>query len=149
LPLEIPLLSFLVEAAVIVSSWRMTANNKTPGPVSSANRRARALRITAIIVLLLGILSEGVVYWLGTRSADTSDDPSMWVNEKAQARQEGILFGKQSVLIQELSDDLKRPGTQAMIIIGTAALIAGGCFYFARLLEQHDEPADKTGLPHD
>jgi hypothetical protein len=117
----------------------MTANNETPGPISSAKRRGRRLRITAAIVLLLGIFGADLVYWLGTHSARLSDDPSLMGNEKAQSRQEEILYGKQSVLIDEWSHDLKRPGTQALIIVVTAALVAGGCFYFARLLDAADE----------
>jgi hypothetical protein len=121
----------------------MTANNKTPGPISSAKRRARRLRITAVVVLLLGIFGADAVYWLGTRSADVSDDPSLMGNEKAQSRQKEILYGKQALLIDNWTHDLKQPGTQALIIVVTAALVAGGCFYFARLLNDADEQADE------
>jgi flagellar basal body-associated protein FliL len=124
----------------------MTANDKAPGPVSSAKRRARRLRMTAIIVLLLAIAGEGVVYWLGTRSPGLSNDPSLLGNEKAAARQAGILYGNQALLIQQWTNDLKQPGTQALIIIVTATLAAGGCFYFARLLEHDDQHADETAL---
>jgi hypothetical protein len=121
----------------------MTANNNTTGPISSVRRQPRRLRITAAIVLLLGIFGADGVYWLGTRSAQVSDDPSMLGNEKAQSRQEEILYGKQAVLIDEWLADLKRPGTQAVIIVVTAALVAGGCFYFARLLDAADEQGDE------
>jgi hypothetical protein len=117
----------------------MTEDNKTPGPISSRRRRARRLRITAAVVLLLGIFGADWVYWLGMHSAQSSDDPSLMGNEKARSRQEQILYGKQSVLIDEWSEDIKRPGTQAVIVVVTAALVAGGCFYFARLLHQSEE----------
>jgi len=117
----------------------MTANNKMPVPMSSAKRRARRLRVTAAIVLLLGIFGADGVYWLGTRSGEVSDDPAMMGNEKEQSRQEGILYGKQAVLIDNWTDDLKQPGTQALLIVVTAALVAGGCFYFAHLLDHADE----------
>jgi hypothetical protein len=64
--------------------------------------------------------------------------------DKAEARQVGTLYGQQGVIVQEWSDDLKQPGTQAVIIVVAAALVAGGCFYFARLLENDGEHADKT-----
>jgi hypothetical protein len=121
----------------------MTANNKTPGPISSARRRARRLRITAAIVLLLGIFGADLVYWVGTRSADLPEDPSMMGNEKARSRQEEILYGKQSVLIDNWSHDLKQPGTQALLIVVTAALLAGGCFYFAHLLDNAGEQGEE------
>ena len=108
-------------------------------PVSLFKQRARRFRIIGIIVLLVGIFSAGIVYWLGTRSPDVSDDLSMVGYDKSEQRQMGILYGKQGELIQDWSNDLKQPGTQAVIIILAAALVAGGCFYFARLLDYDDE----------
>jgi len=109
-------------------------------PVSLAKRRARKLRIIGVIVLALGIAGSGIVYWLGTRSPDVSDDLSMAGYDRAAERQMEILYGKQGELIEDWSNDLKQPGTQAIIIVVAAALIAGGCFYFARLLD-----SDETG----
>jgi hypothetical protein len=50
---------------------------------------------------------------------------------KADRRQMEILYGQMGVMTQDLLDDLKRPGTQAVIIVAMAALVASGCFYFA------------------
>jgi len=97
------------------------------------------------MVLLLGIAGEGVVYRLGTRSADAADDPPLLVNEKAQARKAELLFGKQTLLLQQWIHALHQPGTQALIMIGTATLVAGGCFYFARLLDR--PPTPQNGAP--
>jgi hypothetical protein len=104
--------------------------------------------MAGIIVLVLGIAGAGVVYWLGTRSPDASDDLSMVGYEKAQTRQMEQLYGKSGLLIQEWYDDLKQPGTQAIIIAAVSALIAAGCFYFARLSDNVDGPTDGTGLHH-
>jgi flagellar basal body-associated protein FliL len=117
----------------------MMANDKTADPHSSSKRAAR-LRLIGIIVLLLGIGGAGVVYWLGTRSPDVSDDLSMVGYNKARTRQMGMLYGKMGPVIEEWSDDLKQPGTQAKIIVGVSILAAAGCFYFARLLGHDDEP---------
>jgi hypothetical protein len=113
----------------------MSVNDKTTEPVSSSKRRARKLRIAGVILLALGIAGAGIVYWLGIRSPDLSDDLSMVGYNKPVERQMGILYGKSGELIEAWSNDLKQPGTQAIIIIVTAALVAGGCFYFARLLD--------------
>lgn len=112
----------------------MSVNDKTPNPISSSKRRAQRLQMIGFIILSLGIAGAGIVYWLGTRSPDLSDDISMAGFNKPVERQMGYLYGKQGRLIENLTDDLKRPGTQAILIIVTAALVAGGCFYFARLL---------------
>jgi flagellar basal body-associated protein FliL len=94
-----------------------------------------------IIVLVLGIGGAGVVYWLGTRSPDVSDDLSMLGYNKAQMRQMGMLYGKMGPVIEEWFDDLKQPGTQAEIIVVISVLIAAGCFYFAPWLN-HDDKTD-------
>jgi hypothetical protein len=117
----------------------MTANDKTSGPHSSSKRAAR-LRMIGIIVLVLGLGSAGLVYWLETRSPDVMDDLSMVGYNKAQTRQMGMLYGKMGPVIEEWFDDLKQPGTQAEIIVAVSTLIAAGCFYFARLLGHDDEP---------
>jgi flagellar basal body-associated protein FliL len=113
----------------------MSVNDKTPGPVSSSKQRARRLKIIGVIILLLGIAGAGIVYWIGTRSPDLSGDLSMVGYNKPAERQMEILYGKQGELIEDWSNDLKQPGTQAIIIVVAAALVAGGCFYFARLLD--------------
>ncbi len=43
-----------------------------------------------------------------------------------------ILYGKMGLMISDLADDLKRPGTQAVIIIVVSTLIALYCFFLAR-----------------
>jgi hypothetical protein len=118
----------------------MSMNDKTPAPVSSHKRRARRLRMIGIIVLALGISGAGILYWLRTRSPDLSDDPSMLGFNRAETRQMGQLYGKQGLLIEQWSEDLKQPGTQAVIIVVFSTLITTGCFYFARLLDD-----DETG----
>ena len=67
---------------------------------------------------------------------------------RAQTRQMEQLYGKSGLLIEEWFDDLKQPGTQAILIAAVSALIAAGCFYFARLLDNDDETPDETGLRH-
>ena len=117
----------------------MTLNDEKTSPDSSSKRAAR-LRMIGVIVLLLGIGSAGLVYWLGTRSPDVMDDLSMVGFNKARTRQMGMLYGKMGPVIEGWFDDLKQPGTQASIIVMVSALVAGGCFYFARLLDHDDEP---------
>jgi hypothetical protein len=121
----------------------MTAGIKTPAPISASRRQARLLRIAAAVVLLLGIFGADAVYWMGMRSTDLPDDASMMGNEKAQSRQAQILYGNQAVLVNNWTADLKQPGTQAVIMVVTAALGAGGCFYFAHLLHHAEEQTDE------
>ena len=115
----------------------MAVSDEKNNPVSSPKRAAR-LRMIGILVLLLGIGGAGVVYWLGTRSPDVSDNLSMVGYNKARTRQMGMLYGKMGPVIEKWFDELKQPGTQAEIIITVSILIAAGCFYFARLSDVDD-----------
>jgi len=117
----------------------VSANDKTTIPISSAKQRTRRLRLAGVIVLVLGLGGAGVVYWLGTRTADVSGDLSMVGYNKSEERQMGILYGKQGELIEDWTNDLKQPGTQAGIIATTSILVAAGCFYFARLSDYDDK----------
>jgi hypothetical protein len=123
----------------------MSEKNTSTTPVSSVYRRARRCRATGVIILLLGLVSAGVVYWLGARAPDYADDPDMLGFNRAEERQMGILYGKQGQLIEDLENDLKEPGTQAGLIAAGSAAIAAACFYFARLLETEAKPADDAG----
>jgi hypothetical protein len=117
----------------------MTMNEPQSDPGPTARRSAR-LRLTGVIVLLAGIIGAGMVYLQGTRSPDVSDDLSMVGYNRAQRRQMGQLYGKMGTFIEDWSEDLKRPGTQATLIVGFSIVIAGGCFYFARLLGNDHKP---------
>ena len=99
----------------------------------------RRLRVIGASVLVIGALAAGLVYWLGSRNGDMSDDLSMQGFSRAEQRQMGQLYGKSGLLIDQLEDDLKQPGTQAIIIVAAAVLVAAGCFYFARLTDGSGE----------
>ena len=109
-----------------------------PAPGPSSKKSAR-LRKIGVIVLVLGIAGAGAIYWRGTRSANLNDDLAMQAFNRAEQRQMGQLYGKSGLLIEQWSDDLKQPGTQAALLAVASALAAAGCFYFARLLENDDE----------
>ncbi|HTX22672.1 MAG TPA: hypothetical protein VMD27_12565 [Candidatus Aquilonibacter sp.] len=106
---------------------------------NASRRTARRLKIAGSSVLALGIAAAGLVYWLGTRNADLSDDPSMQGFNRAEQRQMGELYGKSGQLIEDWSEDLKQPGTQAVIIVVVSGLVTAGCFYFAHLSDDGDK----------
>jgi hypothetical protein len=115
--------------------------------MTSARRRVRRYRVTGIVILLLGFASAGVVYWLGTRTANLADDPSMTGFFKAESRQMGLLYGQQGLLMEDLINDLKQPGTQAVLIVTAAVILAAGCFYFAHILAEEAKDAAASGSP--
>lgn len=108
-------------------------------------RRARRCRIAAVVTLIIGLSGAGIVYWLGSRAQDYSDDPSMLGFNRAADRQMAILYGKQGQLIEDLNQSLKQPGTQALIIVIAAAVVAAVCFRFSRVLEWEANDAEQAG----
>jgi len=115
----------------------MTANHKSM-------RQARRLRIAAAVVLLLGIFGAELVYWLRTRSVASPDPLPVAGEDKGATRQAEMMMGQQAVFMDEWGRGLQRPGTQAVMILVTASLVAGGCFYFARLLDQAGPASGET-----
>ena len=113
-------------------------NDKTENLVSPDRRHGRRLKIIGTAILLFGIAGAGIVYWTGMRDADVSGELSMAGFNKSEERQMAILYGKSGELIEDWSNDLKQPGTQAFIIAAVSIVIASGCFYFARLSEEED-----------
>jgi hypothetical protein len=106
----------------------------------SAKTRARRYRCAAIGMLLAGFIGAGLIYWLGWRAADRADDPSMLGFNRAEERQMGILYGKQGRLFEDLTNALKQPGTQAILLLLAGAISAAGCFYYARIVEDESAP---------
>jgi hypothetical protein len=113
----------------------VNSENKSAGPDAPNPQRPRRYRLAGVISLVLGGIGAGLVYWLGTRGPDLADEASMTGFNRADARQMGVLYGKQGQLIEDLMHSLKQPGTQALLILAVAGLVAAGCFFFARILE--------------
>jgi hypothetical protein len=109
----------------------------------SPKLHARRYKLAGCIMLVLGLAAAAVVYWLGTRSADLTDNTAMQGYYKSESHQMGVLYGKQGILIDDLTNDLKKPGTQACLIIAGSVVAAIGCFIFARFPEVPENEEDR------
>jgi hypothetical protein len=110
----------------------MTEDGKSSGPDSSAREGAR-WRTVGVILLALGIVGACLVYWLEKPPADLSDLIPAAQDSKAVTRSIEMNSGKAGLFMDNLMTDLQNPGTQALIIVVTAILLASGCFYVAQL----------------
>ncbi len=93
----------------------------------------RRLRVIGTLLLLLGFVGAGMVYWTGAPPEDLSDDVLSANNSKKVARDIEVNFGKMGLLAVNLSEELRQPDTQAAVIVVVSILLASGCFYFAGL----------------
>lgn len=107
-------------------------------PVSLHREKAR-LRWIGLVVLVVGIISAGLVYWLGTRSEDARLDQYEQAQTRAESRQMEMLYGTSGGLMEDFLNALKRPDNQALAIVGITGLIAAGCFYLGRPLAEGEE----------
>jgi hypothetical protein len=125
----------------------MASNDQTRDALPAARKKARRCRLFGVSTALLGLAAAGAIYWRAAHAPDYSADPAMLGFHRNEERQMGILYGRQGRLIEDLTNSLKQPGTQAFLVVAAAAVIATGCFYFARHLEDGIKPAS-TGGPH-
>jgi hypothetical protein len=113
----------------------LTPNQRT------ARQRAARLRIAGALILGLGIVGACVLYWIEIRSATPTLEELIPGSTAARERQVGILIGSLGVYLLEGWEYLQRPATEAIIIVGAAALVALGCFHVAALIaREHDGP---------
>ena len=127
----------------------MSEHDNIPTAAATARRRVRRWRRIGVSVLIVGFAAAGAVYWLGTRTANLADDLSMTGFNRGEQRQMAILYGTQGKLIEDLTAKLKQPGTQAVLIVIAAAIVAAGSFYFARILEDEAREAELVSLARD
>jgi hypothetical protein len=112
---------------------------ETPPDLSALRREKTRLRQIGIIVLLLGLFSAGLVYELGRRSGGADLAQYEQATTRAESRQMQMLYGTSGGLMEDFLNALKRPGTQALAIVGLTALIAAACFYLSRPLPEADD----------
>ena len=106
----------------------------------ATQRRVHRYRVAAGAIFVLGLACAGVVYWLGSRRVDYSDDPAMLGFNRAAERQMGVLFGTQGVLIGDFDNWIQQPGAQAFLIALAAAVGGLICYLISRLLAFEAEP---------
>jgi uncharacterized protein HemX len=90
------------------------------------------LRLAGIIILVAGMVGAGLVYWIGQRAENFADDPAMAGYNKQQNEQMERLYGKSGELMDDLSNSLKQPATQAGLILGTSIVVSLICFRLAQ-----------------
>jgi hypothetical protein len=103
---------------------------------AALNREKARLRLAGVVILSAGLISAGILYW--ARSRDANLDQYREAQARAETRQMQLLYGSSGGLAEDLSNALKKPANQAVIIAAVSGLIAAGCFYLGRPLPEGD-----------
>jgi hypothetical protein len=113
-----------------------TQSTKAPTDIAGLNREKARLRLIGTIVLSLGFIGAGILYW--ARSRDANLDQYREAQARAESRQMQLLYGTSGGLTEDLTNALKQPADQAIIIAVVSGLIAAGCFYLGRPFPEND-----------
>lgn len=84
------------------------------------------------------MLGSGILYWDRTRSHAPTLDELMPGYSSNRDRQVAILIGTLGSMAVNGLDDLKEPGTQALLIVLVSALVTIVCFRVAWVLDMHE-----------
>lgn len=114
-------------------------NTEVPTGGESLHREKARLRKIGLIVIVVGLVSAGLVYWIGNRPEDPALAEYRQSEERSATRQMESLYGTSGDVMHKLMDAMKRPGNQALGIIVLTMLVSGGCFYLGRPLPEDRE----------
>ena len=106
-------------------------------PIALKREKAR-LRLAGVVILAIGLIAAALLYWLRASNADL--DQYREAQARAETHQMELLYGTSGGLTEDLTNALKRPADQAIIIAVVSALIAAGCFYLGRPFPENEDP---------
>jgi uncharacterized protein YjeT (DUF2065 family) len=113
----------------------------TPKPGRKPAAPGQRLRRAGTIVLAIGLLSAGALYWLETRNQQPGIEDLIPGYSRNASRQMGIFYGHAGELMWEWRQWFARPENQACLVAGLAIVIAAICYRVAWL---DDEKARDT-----
>ncbi|HUL72742.1 MAG TPA: hypothetical protein VLT86_06545 [Vicinamibacterales bacterium] len=93
----------------------------------------RRLHRIGALILVLGISSAALVYWLQTRHPEPGMEELMPGYSQANSRLMGIYYGHAGKTMWEWREALARPGVQAGLIVLVASVASAICFRVAWL----------------
>ena len=120
------------------------SSQESPNDLIALNREKAQLRKLGALILAIGLISAGLLYWL--RAENSNLDQLRESQAHAESRQMQLLYGRSGGITEDLSNALKRPGPQALLIVVVSGIIAAGCFYLGQPIQESDE-ASSTDAP--
>ena len=116
----------------------MTAEEPNRTTASPVTRWVRRLRIASIVVLLAGAAIAGAVYAFGNGPVNRMTRRPLPRTRLTPARWAGCMATW--ACWKDWANDLKEPGTQALLVVVITVVVAGGGFGSARFLARKRSP---------
>jgi hypothetical protein len=120
--------------------YLLVVNSLDSRSKSSSFMHPSTLNTIGAIVILLGVVIAGTVYWSGqagsgsqaTADSDWTDNTLSLQDSKSSTHDVEMYGGNLEMLMVKFTDAVKQPGAQAALILVVSILAALGCFVAAR-----------------
>ncbi len=113
------------------------SSQEPPNDLIALNREKARLRKVGALILAVGLISAGLLYWLRTDNSNLNELRESQAH--AESRQMQLLYGRSGGITEDLLNALKQPGPQALLIVTLSGIIAAGCFYLGQPIEESGE----------
>lgn len=107
-------------------------------PAAPGQRMRRA----GTLVLAIGLVSAGALYWLETRNAQPGLEDLIPGYSRNASRQMGIFYGHAGEVMWAWREWFARPENQALVIAGLAIVISLVCYRVAWLDDHNAREED-------
>ena|SRR5690348_13652812 len=111
---------------------RRSGRSKPDSPPPPGRRMRRA----GTLVLIVGLLSAGALYWIETRNAAPGVEELIPGYSRAASRQMGIFYGHAGEVMWAWRQWMAQPANQALIVAAVSVVVALACFRIAWLDEE-------------
>ncbi len=97
------------------------------------------LRMIGVVVLVAGLVIAGLVYGLSKPPEVLPDELANPAGYKKSAREMDTIYGRMGGFSYAVTQDLKDPMVQAVIIAIGSVIVATGCFWVAEIKRRAEE----------
>lgn len=106
-------------------------------PVAKPAPPGQRMRRAGTLVLVVGLLSAGALYWIETRNAQPGIEDLIPGYSRNASRQMGIFYGHAGEMMFAWKQWMAQPANQALLVAGASMLVALACFRIAWLDKEH------------
>ena len=93
-------------------------------------------RIVGLALLVAGLIGAPAQYVYKSRHMEDDLGAVLPAYDKAMRHEMAVQMGPMGLIFMQWSDWLEKPGSQAFLILASAALLSRACYYIAARLQE-------------
>ncbi len=111
---------------------------------SRATKSGR-LRVTGAVIVVIGVVAAAIFYFYKV-SQEPGDDLNALIPryERDMRHDIGVQQGTMGILLMEWQERLTQPGAEALMIAGVAAIVGGGFFRAAWVIDDDERDRQRA-----